>query len=222
MITTGVLRQRVTADCSDATERWFTGALQTAASGTEADLLTLYTAMSRHVPGGPLAAAPPLVWAASGDPFPFQQWTRLDGARVCLLLTRADVVAPSQFFNEALACYEQGDAGEQRSWLRGVALLPSPERFLPTVIDACRTNIVPNFEAVACENPYPSRFFPEGNFNQLVMKALFNGVALSRILGLAARSNAELARIARDFEAERRAAGRAVPEDIRLAMSAGV
>ena len=68
--------------------------------------------------------------------------------------------------------------GSSRAGCEAVALLPSPERFLPVVIDACRTNIVPLFEAVACENPYPATHFPERNFNQLVLKALFNGIAL--------------------------------------------
>ena len=49
------------------------------------------------------------------------------------------------------------------------------------------------------------------------MKALFNGVRLERIVGLGARANAELTRMATDFAAERRAAGRSVPADIGLA-----
>ncbi len=90
--------------------------------------------------------------------------------------------------------------------------------FCSTIIDACRTNILPLFEAVACENPYPAQHFPERNFNQLVLKALFNGVALSRVVGLASRLNADLTRMAGDYADERRAAGRAVPADIGLAM----
>ena len=78
-----------------------------------------------------------------------------------------------------------GRRREQQSWLRAVALLPEPQRVSAVVIDACRTNIVPVFEAVACENPYPRGYFPERNFNQLVLKALFNDIRLSRIVGLA-------------------------------------
>ena len=52
------------------------------------------------------------------------------------------------------------------------------------------------FEAIACENPFPARYFPELNFNQMVLKALFNGVALARIVGLRRRRNPELARMA--------------------------
>jgi hypothetical protein len=48
------------------------------------------------------------------------------------------------------------------------------------------------------------------------MKALFTGAPLRRIHALPSRLNAELRRMARDFAAERRAAGRPVPEDIHL------
>ena len=98
-------------------------------------------------------------------------------------------------------------------------MLPDPSQYLPLAIDACRTNILPLFEAVACENPYPSRHFPERNLNQLVLKALFNGVALVRIVGLETRANAELTRMATDYAAERAAAGRSIPADISLAQT---
>jgi hypothetical protein len=53
------------------------------------------------------------------------------------------------------------------------------------------------------------------------LKALFNKVALARIQGLADRANPELARMASDYAAERRAAGRSVPNDIGLAITGG-
>ena len=117
-----------------------------------------------------------------------------------------------------MACFEQGDAREQQSWLRALPLWPEAAPFLPHAIEACRTNIVPVFEALACDNPYPAAHFPERNFNQVVVKALFNTIALSRISGLASRLNAELSRMARDYAAERTAAGRTVPPDIGLAI----
>jgi hypothetical protein len=52
----------------------------------------------------------------------------------------------------------------------------------------------------------------------MVLKAMFGGVALARIAGLERRRGAELARMARDYAAERRAAGRSVPPDIGLAI----
>ena len=149
----------------------------------------------------------------------FARWTREDAARALLLIAHRDTGRTGDaFVADALECFEQGDAREQQSWLRAIALWPEAKAFLPNAIDACRTNIVPVFEALACENPYPSQYFPERNFNQVVLKAMFNSIALSRIVGLPSRLNAELSRMARDYAAERTAAGRSVPADIGLAI----
>jgi hypothetical protein len=76
------------------------------------------------------------------------------------------------------------------------------------------------FEAIACENPYPARFFPDLNFNQLVLKAFFTGIAVRRIVGLGARNSPELVRMANAYASERRAAGRSVPDDLSLVTAA--
>lgn len=183
------------------------------------ELLTHYTLASRSAGAGPLTSDDQTVLHAAGWPadVPTATWTRTDVARFALLrdlATRLDAVA---FEPAALACFTNGDAGEQRSFCRAVSLLPAPERFLSTMTDTCRTNILPLFESLACENPYPARYFPELHFNQMVLKAMFNSVALARIVGLAQRRNAELSRMSTDYAAERTAAGRTVPPDIALA-----
>src|SRR5581483_13366 len=147
----------------------------------------------------------------------FDRWTVADAARALLLLTAAESIDADAFQALATACLDRGDAREQESWMRSVPLLPAAERFLPLVIDACRTNVVPLFEAIACDNPYPAEHFPDRNFNQLVLKALFNNIPIARIVGLRRRMNAELSRMASDYAAERRRAGRPVPADIGLA-----
>lgn len=207
---------RTQADAPAA--RWLDDAVTRGAGGSVSDLLASYTAASTRLGTGLFSSPPPAATLETGSILSFDRWTLADAGRAVLLLTRAGGAQETSLVaDEAIACYEQGDAGEQRSWLKAVALLPQPSRFLPLVIDACRTNILPNFEAVACENPYPADYFPERNFNQLVLKALFNSVALARIVGLERRANAELARMARDYAAERQAAGRTVPPDIALA-----
>lgn len=149
----------------------------------------------------------------------FDHWTLEDAARVTLLGARRDAGRTGgDFVTDATACYAHGDAREQQSWLRALSFWPEAADLLPSAIDGCRTAIVPLFEAVACENPYPARYFPDRNFNQMVLKALFNAIALSRVVGLAARVNAEMSRMAGDYAAERTAAGRTVPADIGLAM----
>ncbi|WP_437799037.1 EboA domain-containing protein [Sorangium sp. So ce693] len=113
-------------------------------------------------------------------------------------------------------CYEQGDGRERQALLRALPFLVEAERFVPLAVEACRTNELPVFEAITCENPYPAAYFPDLNFNQMVLKAMFIGVALARIVGLDRRRSSELARMAEDFASERRAAGRSVPADIGL------
>ena len=137
-----------------------------------------------------------------------ENWGTDEAGRVLILLSlggRSDIVQQ---------CYDLGDSREQQSWLRSLSLLPNAEMFLQTAIDACRTNIIPLFEAIACENPYPSEHFPELNFNQMVLKCLFNRIALSRVIGLESRYNPELARMADHYAKELRTAGREVPSDI--------
>lgn len=199
---------------------WLDDAAGRAARGSVSQLLRAYTDASRHLGRAPLAldahgAAVP----ADLIGMPLSHWTLEDAGRLVLLLSRYDgATDASEAEAAATHCYEQGDVREQVSWLRAVALLPRPERFLALVVDACRTSILPLFEAIACENTYPASQFPERNFNQMVLKALFNGIGLDRIVGLPARRNAELSRMARDYAAERQSAGRTIPPDISLAM----
>lgn len=146
------------------------------------------------------------------------RWTVFDAGRALLVLELATRWAPDAFAAAAEACYAEGDAREQESWLKALPLLPQPERFLTCAYDACRTNVIPVFEAIACENPFPARYFSELHFNQLVLRSMFVGVALSRIVGREGRLNPTLTRMAQDFAAERRAAGRPVPADLDLAL----
>jgi len=219
MITREVLQTSLEVRLSGEAGRWLRAAIQDASNGDRGSLLRAYTDASRTLGRLPFTLRQPGLFPppeAAG--LSIESWTMEDAARLTFLLYRSASGAHGAD-DDVLACYDLGDSREQQSWLKGVAVLPAPERHLPLVIDACRTNILPQFEAVACGNPYPSLYFPERNFNQLVLKALFNGVRLERIVGLSARANADLARMAGDYAAERMAAGRPVPADIGLAMT---
>lgn len=110
--------------------------------------------------------------------------------------------------------FRTGDSAERVALLAVLAALPSAGSYVETAVEACRTNVRDVFEAIACENDYPARHFSDAAFNQMVMKAVFSGISLSRIRGLAGRVDGELERMARDYSAERRAAGREVPADL--------
>lgn len=203
--------ERVLAD-SLGPKRW---------DGSQSPLLVAYATAPQHVGRDALFLSPSDLEAlrAAAPGIGFERWTRDDAARALLLIEiRKRGRTGDAFVSDALECFEQGDAREQQSWLRAIALWPEAKAFLPSAIDACRTNIIPVFEALACENPYPAAHFPDRNFNQMVLKAMFNAIGLARIVGLPSRLNAELSRMARDYAAERTAAGRTVPADLNLAL----
>src|SRR5581483_8927629 len=129
----GVVRAR-----ADSAAAWMAGVRP-----TDMDAFCgAYTAAARKA-GRELLALTEAERIALGSSAPearFDRWTVADAARAALLLRAADALDAADFQALAIGCFERGDAGEQASWMRAVALLPSPERFLPIVIDSCRTN----------------------------------------------------------------------------------
>lgn len=143
-------------------------------------------------------------------------WTLTDYARLWLMARALSLLARSEGPAFVLRLFEAGELGEQVSVLRVLGALPEPERFLEVGLQACRANARDVFEAIVCENPYLSAHFPELNFNQAVMKAIFMEVPVARIEALASRRTPELARMASGYVSERLAAGRPVPPDAQL------
>ena len=142
--------------------------------------------------------------------------TRDEFGRIAMLITAASE-APRALFQSVLQrCYDEGDTRERCSILRALPLLPSAEHFVALALETCRSHLQPLFEAIACDNPYPSRYFPDPPMNHMVLKALSLGTALDRIIGLEQRMTPELRRMAADYVGERRAAGRSIPADVWL------
>jgi hypothetical protein len=144
-----------------------------------------------------------------------------EAGRIAILIEAAAALPAAELAAVVDEAWRTGDNNERCAVLRALPRLPEPARFVELAIGACRTNVVPVFEAIACDHPYAADHFPEPAFNQMVLKALFLGVAIDRIAGLAERTTPELARMAAAYASERRAAGRAVSADTeRLARSA--
>jgi hypothetical protein len=206
------------ARTTDAQRAWMENAVSAvSADPTDRSLLRAYTEASRFLGKNALnLTSEELSRLALIDPMVVtERWACDDLGRVLLLLAMASRLDHSAFVDRTVRCYRLGDSREQQSWLRGLSLLPGCEAFLDLAIDSCRTNILPLFESIATDNPYPARYFPDLNFNQMVMKCLFNAVPLNRVAGLEGRLNPELSRMAEDYAKEREAAGRSVPADIQ-------
>jgi hypothetical protein len=146
-------------------------------------------------------------------------WTLTDWIRAALVAKALSAVDFDRQPGVVQTLFEAGEIGEQESILRTLSLWPEGARFLETGLLGCRTNARRVFEAIACDNAYPELYFPELGFNQMVLKAIFIEVPVSRIEGLDRRNGAELRRMARDYASERRAAGRPVPSDVDLLLA---
>lgn len=212
-----LLRELVERRIEPPSREWLERTL--AALGAAPDrgaLLEAFTAATRRL--GRARLAPTEAEMArldgAGVSWPIGSWGADELGRVALLVAAAAHWPEAELPALVEECYRQGDGAERQAVLRALPLLPGPERFLETAVDACRSHIQPLFEAIACENPYPARYFPELNFNQMVLKALFTGVALERVIGCDGRVTPELSRMAAGYASERRAAGRSVPPDI--------
>ncbi|MGI9549894.1 MAG: EboA domain-containing protein [Aurantibacter sp.] len=131
-----------------------------------------------------------------------QQITRI------YLLTRV-LEAGTEFFTPKVANIIQvADTGELETFLKFLILLPNPERYRTTAVDALRTNISTVFNAIAYNNPYPSLFFDDQQWNQMYLKTAFMQGELNAIKDIDKRANKALARIISDYAHERWAASR--------------
>ncbi|MFF7994298.1 EboA domain-containing protein [Kitasatospora xanthocidica] len=113
--------------------------------------------------------------------------------------------------------YRNGDTAERLAVLRTLPLLDQTGRIgpdaLPLTADALRTNDVRL--VTAAMGPYAARHLDQSAWRQGVLKCVFTGIPLDTVAGLARRTDPELLRMFRAFAAERTAAGRPVPHDLR-------
>jgi hypothetical protein len=140
-------------------------------------------------------------------------WLAVEAARVALVLAtwKSD---EESFAGRVDRLCLTGELTEHVALLKGFAIFPAPLRFLGRAREAVRSSIAALLEAVACHNPYPAEHFDEAAFNQMVVKCVFGGVAIEKIIGLEERRNDDLLRMLGDLVSERRAAGRTVPDTV--------
>ena len=146
-------------------------------------------------------------------------WTLAELGRVALLLTAHSRMSVDAAKALVLDLYYRGDGQEKIAVLRALPLLGEHPAYVELAVEACRTNMTSVFQAIACDNSFPHDNFSALHFNQMVMKALFLGVSVGRILGVRERSSQELARMLEDYKREREAAHRSVPGDLDWLLS---
>tara|TARA_R110001592_G_scaffold287423_2_gene556221 strand:- start:41 stop:892 length:852 start_codon:yes stop_codon:yes gene_type:complete len=102
------------------------------------------------------------------------------------------------------------DTGELETFLKYLVLLPNPEAYKKTAVEALRTNIAIIFDSISLNNPYPARYFNDQQWNQMYLKAAFMERDLSLIESVDERANEDLTRIISDYAHERWAASRKI------------
>ncbi len=126
------------------------------------------------------------------------------------LLIRVLEADENFFFNKVENIIQVSDTGELETFLKFLVLMPNSGNYRNVAVEALRTNIATIFDAISLNNPYPSMFFNDQQWNQMYLKAAFMERDLSLITDIEARANKDLVRIISDYAHERWAASRKV------------
>ena len=140
-------------------------------------------------------------------------WTMDRLARV-LLLTSLPADDETAYVKAIDMLFDTAEMQELAALYSALPYLSFPQKWLFRATEAVRSNMGPVFDAIAFGNPYPSHYFSEAAWNQLVLKCIFNDKPITRIDGLLDRANAALAHDVSEFAHERWAAGRTVPAEV--------
>lgn len=210
----------VAAALADAIDSpWLTGAIEAARGGDLREAMRAFVAAPRHVGRDPVAALGGKRLRGPDDEIATEGWAADVAARVAVLCALA-AGAPGELVDTVDSLFREGDNREKTAIVRALCLLRDGARFTDIAFEAGRTNDSNLFRALACDNPYPARHYPELEFNKLVMKAAFVGAPIDRILGVLDRANDELSRMAMEYIDEQQAATRRFPPQMFEAIGA--
>lgn len=185
--------------------------LKSKEQATPLEVMTAFVAAPRHVSKKQVFPTQQQseVLNEAVDGFSVSGWSLVRLSRVWLL-SLFDSSVKEEYTSRIRTLFETAEMNELVALYSALPVLGYPENWLAAATDAVRSNIGLVLDAIALQNPYPARHFPEGAWNQLVMKAIFNDKPVHLIYKLEERANADLARILSDFAHERWAAGRRV------------
>jgi hypothetical protein len=141
-------------------------------------------------------------------------WSIDQFGRALLLLSMARSSKQEKFLNILEKTFLSSDEGEAVALYKSLPVLPYPEKLKDRAAEGLRSSMTSVFNAVALHNPYPAEYFGDGAWNQLVLKALFEGSPLYKIEGIDRRRNEKLAEMLVDYAHERWAAYRSVSPEL--------
>jgi hypothetical protein len=194
---------------------WFRGAVEEVSRGSSDRALGIAIGMAprRLGKGGLSLGADDLACAtALRDGLDPGGWSVDQLARVALMV--ASYRDDAGFAEQLDRICVTAEINEMIALCLGFAIYPATALIEPRAREAIRSGMKPVFEAIVHRNPYPAEAFAEDHWNQMVVKAIFNGSSLWPIQGLDRRGNPQLARMLVALAQERRAAGRPISPEI--------
>ncbi|MGJ8682755.1 EboA domain-containing protein [Paraglaciecola sp.] len=141
-----------------------------------------------------------------------------DLVRICLLAQVLICQSERNIASVGKAYYQAGDSSEKSAFLKGLSLLDPKGEAVRLAVNAARCNSQDEFSALALNNDYPSQYFEDLNFNQLVLKALFMGLPIVDLKGLDKRLSVELSNMCFSYAVEQALAERIPPASLWLAV----
>ncbi|MEA5403772.1 EboA domain-containing protein [Arcicella sp. DC2W] len=175
-------------------------------SGDSKNILTAFVATPRFV-------SKKTVQVSFDEENLLHEWTLDRLTRVYLLLSISQD-AEETYLKNINALFDTAEINEAVALYSALPYLAFPEKWIYRATEAVRSNIGLIFDSLAFRNTFPATYFTESEWNQLVLKCIFNDKPIHLIQGLAERANQKLADTLSDFAHERWAAGRSVPAQV--------
>lgn len=110
--------------------------------------------------------------------------------------------------------YKFTELSEKIAYLKGLFLYRWSNYHHTQALEATRSNTKSLFAAICLFNPYPQRYFLEGEWNNMILKSLTWNFSLNHIYGFEERKNAALSAAIGDYIEELKNASREIPTDV--------
>jgi hypothetical protein len=130
------------------------------------------------------------------------------------MILQIDVSEKEAYIAKINDLFSNAEMNELASMYAALPILAYPESWTLRCAEGVRSNIGSVLDAIILNNPYPSAFLDETAWNQLILKAFFTDKDTTQIIGVAKRANSNLAKSLQDYVAERKAANRAIHDQL--------
>ena len=141
--------------------------------------------------------------------FTIENWTLDQLCRLSLLMNY-----PLLNLQNLTKLISVADTQEQITIYKSIFYLENSSQYTPLAVDGIRTNVTDIFDSIALKNLYPTKYFSQDQWNQMVLKAIFMERPIYQIKGIDLRKNKKLAHILFDYARERWAASRRVTPEL--------